>query len=275
MFPGGTSDQDSATFERLDYLFKARKSGPVGIDRVAWIGGDLNGYGLVVRNADVMAIAMDCGHEHLSGRRTRHVVLSCEPCGDELRADAEQRLKDSAPLLAAILGARRWIAVIHRDTAKPHLHLVLTNFDEDRERRIDFRPDFLSGLQDMLWTPHLERGKGERVKNRGSRGKELRAIKRTAAVKRASEKAKTMEKLRKFLKKHKALDMKQASLVDWLLEHRALPVAWDISRLRSKSGKPRKYPAIVIDSVGFRIVRFYEYLKARVLAKESMRGKEI
>ena len=51
MFPGGTSDQNSATYERLDYLFKARKSGPVGIDRVAWIGGDLNGYGLVVRDA--------------------------------------------------------------------------------------------------------------------------------------------------------------------------------------------------------------------------------
>jgi len=163
VFPGGTGDQSRATYDRLQYVFKPKKKPTDQGDRVGWIDGDLDGYGMVDRKAQLMATALDCGHEHLKGRRTRHLIVSCEPCGEENRADAEERLKKSAPLLAAELGARRWIAVIHRDSSKPHMHLILANFDEEKERRFDFRPDFMSKIQDMKWTPHLEKGKGTKT----------------------------------------------------------------------------------------------------------------
>ena len=70
-----------------------------------------------------------------------------------------------------------------------------------------------------------------------------------------------------FLKKNKALDMNPDALVNWLWEHLALPPGWKVAKLRSKTGKPKRNPALVIDGEGLRITRFFEYKKAKKMSK--------
>ena len=68
------ASQERATYNMMYYLFSAVKPGSKQApcaDRVSWIGGSLAGHGIVIRKADLMAAALDCGHKHLSGRRFR------------------------------------------------------------------------------------------------------------------------------------------------------------------------------------------------------------
>ncbi len=255
MYKGGTDDQLRATCDTFDYLFLEVKDNPSCPDRVAWIGGNLDGYGVISRKASLMAVAMDYGHEHLRGRRIRHMVLSCEECEEADRADAECRLRDSAPLLAALHGARRWIAVIHRDTPKPHMHLILANFDEEKCRRFDFRPDFLSEVQKMQWTPHFETGKGHHSGMRGPRGQVIEQLRLLRKKECPIKRARALKKLQNFLARMKAYGRNKDAIVAALTSQN-LPPGWDGTKLLTKSGKPRAKPSLIISDVEIRI-EFY------------------
>ncbi len=254
MYKGGIGDQSRATCDTFDYLFSPVKDNPSCLDRVAWIGGNLDGYGVISRKASLMAVAMDYGHEHLRGRRHRHLVVSCATCEEDDRADAERHLRESAPLLAALLGARRWIAVIHKDK-RPHMHLILANFDEVKNRRFDFKRSFLKKLQEMEWTPYLEKGKGQRDGIRGPRGQTIERLRVMRKKECPIKRAKALKKLHDFLARKKASGRNKDAIVAALTCHN-LPPGWDGTKLLTKSAKPRARPSLVIDGIQIRI-EFY------------------
>lgn len=252
------TSQERATYNMLYYLLAPVKPGskeaPCG-DRVSWIGGNLAGHGIVMRKADLMATALDCGHKHLPGRRFRHIILSCEPCREDEREEAELLLQASAPLLAAELGADRWIAVIHRNTNKPHMHLLIANFDRINRRRLEFSPKFLSELQELTWTSHLVSGKGSQMGGHSARGAAIFALKMaadTAATNRA------LKKVYDLLEKHTKLNLSQNDMALWLASQCAQE-GRDGANLLKKDGSPRKKPVIKVDGIdlGLGFIRRY------------------
>lgn len=258
------TSQQRATYNMLYYLFAAVKPGSKEApcaDRVSWVGGSLDGHGIVIRKADLMAAALDCGHKHLSGRRFRHVIVSCEPCEEEEREEAERPLQESAPLFAAELGAERWIAVIQCDTNKPHMHMILANFDREKRRRLEFSPTFLKDLQELTCTPHLSSGKGARVGGHSARGKAILALKMVdpAATSRA------LEKVYLQMEKHKKLDLAQDDLALWLARQCA-EHEWDASRLLRQDGSPRKKPVVQVDGIDLRLAFLLRFVRRRSLA---------
>lgn len=260
--------QRRATYDMMYYCFSAVKPGSKEApcaDRVSWIGGSLAGHGIVMRKADLMAAALDCGHKHLEGRRFRHVIVSCEPCEEDEREEAERLLQASAPLLAAELGAERWIAVIHRDTHKPHMHMIIANFDRDKRRRLEFSPKFLSDLQELTWTPHLASGKGAQMGRHSARGKAILELK-MAADPAATDRA--LEKVYDLLEKRKKLDLSQGNLALWLAIQCA-EQGWDGSRLLRKDGSPRKKPGIQVDGIdlGLGFIRRFVPNRLKIIPK--------
>lgn len=253
------ASQERATYHKLHYLFSKVKPGSKDAtcqDRVSWIGGCLAGHGIVTRKADLMATALDCGHQHLPGRRTRHLILSCEPLEGERRVDAERRLIASAPLLAGELGAERWIAVIHCDKQTPHMHMIVANFDPAKGRRLEITPVLLSELQRMEWTSHLDSGKGSRMGPLSERALAIQALKiqDSEATKRA------LEKVWAHMQKHKKLDLSQDDLALWLASQ-CLEQGWDRSRLLRQDGSPRKKPVIQVDGIDLRLVFLRRFIR--------------
>ena len=128
-----------STCDLLAYCFKPRKDPSDGTsdrsvpDRVLWILGEFDGYGHVVKDASMMAKALECGHENVPGRLYRSLVLSSEKipieAGEERRAEAFNALRDSIPLLAREIGAKRWLGIAHDDRLHPHVHMVAANWD--------------------------------------------------------------------------------------------------------------------------------------------------
>jgi hypothetical protein len=284
MISGGTGisrratpeSESRATYRKLFYQFSAVKPGSKQArceDRVSWIGGNLGGYGIVTRKASLMAIALDIGHKHLSGRRVRHVILSCEPCDGDRREDAERRLIKSAPLLAALLGADRWIAVIHRDTAKPHMHLIIMNYDPRNDRRLEFPPQFLSKIQDMSWTPYFDSGKGARMGGLGARGQVIQELKVAKKKEDPADRNRALEKLYGHMEKQKVLGLRQDAMALWLAgqcEGRG----WDGAKLLTRQGIPRKNPVVRIDGINLRM-RFFRWFvrqraKDRILSAKAL-----
>lgn len=264
------TSQQRATYNMLYYLFAPVKPGSKEApcaDRVSWIGGNLAGHGVVMRKADLMSTALDCGHKHLPGRRFRHVIVSCEPCEEHEREEVERLLRASAPLLAAELGADRYIVVIHRNTNMPHMHLLIANFDPINRRRLEFTPKFLSELQEMTWTPHLASGKGAQMGGHSVRGAAILALK-MAADPVARERA--LKKVYDLLEKRKKLDLSQRDMALWLASQCA-EQGWDGSRLLRQDGSPFKKPVIVVDGVDLRLVFLMRFVRRRTkgLLKKS------
>lgn len=254
------ASQRRATYNMMYYLLSAAKPGSKEApckDRVPWIGGNLAGHGVVMRKADLMAAALDCGHKHLPGRRFRHIILSCEPCQEEEREEVERLLQASAPLLAAALGVDRWFAVIHRDTNKPHMHMIIANFDPINRRRLEFSPEFLSALQELAWTSHLISGKGSQMGGHSARGKAILALK-IAADPVATDRA--LRKVYDLLEKRKKLDLSQNNLALWLASQ-CEQQGWDGSRLLRKDGSPGKKPSIKVDGIGLGLGFFRRFVR--------------
>ncbi|MGJ8632288.1 MAG: relaxase/mobilization nuclease domain-containing protein [Luteolibacter sp.] len=252
--PGGTGDQTRATYDKILYLFSPHKNGSAKLDRVSWIGGNLDGHGPTSRKASQMAIAMDYGHENLHGRRHRHLVVSCEPCSDHAtRSDAKQRLQKSASLLAKLLGVRRWIAVVHQDTEAIHMHIIIANFDEDNGRRFDFDRRILSQIQEMTWTPYLSKGKGRSTGKRGARGEAIERLRKNRKKENPQKRAKALEKLAKLLSKRGAGSAENKDAIVAALSSKELPSKWDGSKLVNKSGEPKAKPSLTIDGIQIRI----------------------
>lgn len=253
----GTAVPRSNTYAQLSYLFSRRKSGAVRKvdDRVLWVTGDLGGHGVVEKDASTMAAALDCGHEFLRGRRTRHLVLSCEAdIPEDNRQDTFGRLRDSVPLLATKLGATRWIAVAHDDTCHPHVHLLVANLDPAKGRRLDINPSLLRQLQTMDWTPYLESGKGSRKGPKSERGKRVRAT-GTARRKLMREREIAAARILQNLIVNRRMKISDVTtLSDWL-ETVGLPEGWSVRKLRTKRGKRRRDPVIVIDGHDLRLAR--------------------
>jgi len=258
----GGGEPAPSTYKRLHYNFLPVKNGAAREvnDRVLWIIGNLDGYGFVVRDPRLMAEALECGHEELPGRRTRHIIISCVAgLPEEQRADAFERLKASAPLLAQKLGARRWVATAHDDTDCPHLHMLIANFDEEKERRLDIRPMDLENLQDFDWTQYFETGRGSGETRKNKRGKALQEAREVEEKGRWEKKADVIKKLQKFLKDNHAPVMNKNELADWLMAAE-LPLTWRKDKLQSTSGKHRSDPAIIIGDVGLKFSRYFAAL---------------
>ena len=255
----GGGEPAPSTYKRLHYNFLPVKNGAARevSDRVLWTVGELDGYGFVVRDPRLMAEALECGHEELPGRRTRHIIMSCAAGLPEVqRADAFGRLKASAPLLAKKLGARRWVATAHDDTDCPHLHMLIANFDEEKERRLDIRPMDLEKLQDFDWTQYFETGRGSRKQRKSKRGKALQEAREVEEKGRWEKKADAIQKLLKFLQEQKAPVMKKNELADWLMAAE-LPATWKKDKLKSTNGDYRSNPAIIIDGEGLKFSRYF------------------
>jgi len=269
----GAGEPASSTYSRCEYIFLAVKAGAERVvdDRVLWVIGELGGFGYPARDARLMAEALECGHEHLAGRNSRHLVLSCEAnLREDQRTVAFARLKASAPLLARALGAIRWIAVAHDDKDHPHIHLIILNYDPVEDKRLDIRPTVLSRLQDMDWTPHFDAGKGSRKEPRSKRGKAVKKAREEGAKRLIQEKAPVIRKLKKFLKVNNVPKMEPAALADWLAEAE-LPPGWKKQKLRTPSGGRRTDPAIIIDGVGLKFSRYFEtQQKARQIHKSKV-----
>jgi hypothetical protein len=273
----GGGEPAPSTYKRLHYNFLPVKKGAARevSDRVLWIVGELDGYGFVVRDPRLMAEALECGHEELPGRRTRHIIMSVAAGLPEVqRADAFERLKASAPLLAKKLGARRWVATAHRDTDCPHLHMLIANFDEEKERRFDIRPMDLKKLQDFDWTQYFETGRGSRTQRKNKRGKALREAREVEEKGRWEKKTDAIQKLRNFLKEKKAPVMSKNELADWLMATE-LPSTWRKHKLKSTSGKHRSDPAIIIDGEGLKFGRFFASLDKKPPGWTPPAGAEI
>jgi hypothetical protein len=258
------------------YIFMPQKPGaarPVD-DRVLWVTGDLGGFGFPVRDARLMAEALECGHEHFSGRRTRHLIVSCAAGLPEVkRADAFVSLFASAPLLAKAIGATRWVAAAHDDTDCPHIHFACANFDEKNDRRLDISPKLLKWLQTMDWTVHLVSGKRKRTKRKSKRGMAIEAAADREEKGRWANKNIVIRKLRDFLNSKNAPAMGNDDLADWLMEA-DLPPGWEKRKLKAKSGKNRFDPAIIIEGEGLKFSRFFDFLGIEKpgIQKPSERG---
>ncbi len=270
----GVEESALSTYLRLQYIFLAVKTSAERVvdDRVLWVIGELAECGCPVRDARLMAEALECGHEHLSGRRSRHLILSCEAnLGEGERSVAFGRLNASAPLLAKALGAIRWIAVAHDDKDHPHIHLIIWNYNPVKDRRLDVRPAFLSRLQDMAWTPHFDAGKCSRKMPRSKRGKAIEKAREKGAKRLNQEKAPVIRKLKGFLKANNVPKMEPAALADWLVGAE-LPPGWKKQKLRTKSGGRRTDPAIIIDGVGLKFSRFFN---TRKVGRQRQKGEVI
>ncbi len=254
------TSQHRATYDIMYYLLSAVKPGSkeaLCADRVSWIGGSLAGHGIIMRKADLMAAALDCGHKHLEGRRFRNVIVSCEPCKEDEREEAERLLQASAPLLAAKLGAERWIAVIHRDTNKPHMHVIISNFDREKRRRLEFSPKFLSDLQELTWTSHLVSGKGAQLGGHSARGAAILALK-MAADPVATDRA--LKKVYDLLGRHTKLALSLNDMALWLASQCAQE-GWDGARLLKKDGCPQKKPMIKVDGIDLGLGFFQRFVR--------------
>ncbi len=258
----GGGEPTGSTLKRLMYIFMSQKPGAARDvdDRVLWVTGDLGGFGFPLRDARLMAEALECGHEHFEGRRSRHLILSCAAGLPAVkRAEAFDRLYASAPLLAKAIGATRWMAAAHDDTDSPHLHFVCTNFDEKNGRRLNITPALLKRLQTMDWTVHLESGKRNRTKRKSKRGMAIEAAHDREEKDRWANKGIVIKKLRDFLNSKNAPVMGNDSLADWLMKA-DLPRGWEKRKLKARSGKHRSDPAIIIDGEGLKFSRFFDTL---------------
>jgi hypothetical protein len=250
----------ASTCDAMEYMFMPVKNNPNCPDRVAWIGGDLDGYGIISRKASLVATALDCGHEHLPGRRYWHVVISCEPCTDqESRADAFQRLQQSAPLLAALHGAKRWVAILHCDTDRPHLHLIFANFDEEKYCRLTYDRSFLSKVQDMAWTPYLESGKGHHTGIRGPRGEAIAQLKGHRRQEDPEKSKAALEKLNAYCA-GRVPTKRSADTLAVALDDLGVPASWYGVKLLTKKGKPMKNASVMIDGVVIRLSFYLRWL---------------
>jgi hypothetical protein len=266
-----------STLERLTYCFLPKKDVPQSEierdipDRVFWIEGELGDMGFPVRDAETMARALDFGHEHHIGRKTRGLVISSEElvdADDETRKSVFESIRVSLPFLAVELGVSRWIAVAHDDKFHPHVHFIFTNWDEFSRRRLDVRPTHLEYLQSMEWTESLDTGRGSREGKDKTpttqREKELRQYHTGMTPlqsKIATEKEAPIQALRQFLNDENVPKIKAPhDLADFLFSHPSLPGDWDTSKLKSKNGDSRKNPAIIIAGVGLKLKRFFEFL---------------
>ncbi|MEI6607344.1 MAG: hypothetical protein WCP35_18685 [Verrucomicrobiota bacterium] len=266
-----------STLERLTYCFLPKKEIPEDEvqrdipDRVLWIEGELGDLGYPVRDAALMAEALDFGHGSKLGRKTRGLILSAEPVSPEdehLRAGIFQRLRDSLVLLAERLGITHWIAIAHDDKPHPHVHFIFRNWDDIKRRRLDIRPTELSEMQSMDWTNHLESGRGSKGGNKkgavSKRGKELQEYRDGMAPKQkvvAARKEAPIKALQKFLndKKIPSMDSPQ-DLAKFLFDCPSLPSAWERTKLLTKKGGPRSNPAIIIAGEGLKLKRFFEFI---------------
>ena len=258
----GGGEPTGSTHKRLAYIFMRQKPGAARFvdDRVLWVTGDLGGYGFPLRDAPLMAEALECGHEHFQGRRTRHLIVSCAAGLPPVkRADAFVSLFASAPLLAKAIGATRWVAAAHDDTDCPHFHFACANFDEQKGRRLDITPKLLKWLQTMDWTIHLESGKRKRTKRKSKRGMAIEEALEKEEKGRWAKKNVVIRKLRDFLNSKRAPAMGNEDLANWLMMTR-LPPGWEKGKLKAKSGKNRIDPAIIIDGEGLKFSRFFNSL---------------
>jgi len=266
-----------STLDRLTYCFLEKKDGPESKverdipDRVLWIEGELGDLGFPVRDAASMAQAIDFGHGSKKGRKSRGLVLSCRelsPEEEHLRAGIFQSMRDSLVALAERLGTNRWLAIAHDDKFHPHIHFIYRNWDEENNRTLDLRPHQLKDLQSMDWTESLETGRGSREgKVKGPRTKRdmelLEYATGNTPLQRAlaEQKSAPIQALRKFLNEQKTPKMESPQdLADFLFSHLSLPSTWDTSKLKTKKGGARTNPAIIIDNVGLKLRRFFEFL---------------
>jgi hypothetical protein len=270
----GGGEPTGSTLKRLMYIFMPKKPGAARDvdDRVLWVAGDLGGFGFPLRDARLMAEALECGHEHFPGRRTRHLIVSCAAGLPEVkRAEAFGRLYDSAPLLAKAIGADRWMAAAHDDTDCPHFHFACANFDKKKARRLDITPKLLKWLQTMDWTIHLESGKRKRTKRKSKRGMAIEEALERKEKGRWAKKNVVIRKLRDFLVSKRAPAMGNDDLADWLMEAH-LPPGWEKEKLKAKSGKNRFDPAIIIDGEGLKFSRFFNSLGIEKPGMQSPSG---
>jgi len=258
----GGGEPTGSTLKRLMYIFMPQKPNAARLvdDRVLWVTGDLGGYGFPLRDARLMADALECGHEHFLGRRSRHLIVSCAAGLPAVkRAEAFEGLFASAPLLAKAIGATRWLAAAHDDTDCPHFHFACANFDEKNGRRLDITPTLLKWLQKMDWTVHLESGKRKRTKRKSKRGMAIEKAREREEKGRWANKNVVIEKLRDFLNSKNAPVMGNDDLADWLMQA-DLPPGWEKRKLKSKAGKNRFDSAIIIDDEGLKFSRFFDSL---------------
>lgn len=277
---GVRNEKDSrypTTLERLTYCLLEKKGDPSDkvereiADRVLWIEGELGDLGCPIRDAKLMAQALDFGHENYRGRHTRGLVLSCEevaPENEHLRAGIFQSIRDSLVALADRLGVTRWLAIAHDDKSHPHVHFIFRNWDDAKRRRLDIRPKQLSDLQSMDWTDQLQSGRGSVVgRNKVAtteREKELQEYRSGSTPNQkavAARKLVPILALQEFLNNQKVPTISSPQgLAQFLYDCPSLPSDWDRSKLLTKNGGTRNNPAIIIAGVGLKLNRFFEFI---------------
>ena len=281
---GVSNEKDAkypSTLERLTYCLLVKKVIPESEvqrnipDRVLWIEGDLGDWGYPVRDAKLMAQALDFGHETKRGRQSRGLILSCPkvlPADEHLRAGVFKKLRASLSLLAKRLGITCWIAIAHDDRHHPHVHFIFRNWNEKKRRRLDIRPTHLKDLQSMDWTEHLESGRGSREGTKetpdSARGKAIQNYVKGEEPKQkalAARKEAPIQALQKFLNDQKVARMETPhQLAQFLYDHPSLPTDWDRSKLLTRKGEPRKDPAIIIAGEGLKFSRFFKFVSREV-----------
>lgn len=280
------------TLERLTYCFLPKKDIPTSeierdvSDRVLWIEGELGDLGSPTRDPVTMSMALDYGHDSYRGRKTRGLVISSKELSDsdgESRLVAFDSMRASLPQLASELGVTRWIAVAHDDKFHPHVHFIFSNWNEGKDRRLDIRPSQLEALQSMEWSDSLESGRGSREGReklpRTNREREIQQYRKgetTLQRDLAQEKEAPILALKEFLNQSNVPRMASPQdLADFLFYHSSLPESWDTSKLKTKSGSPRKNPAIIIDNIGLKLRRFFQSLApTRTKSKNSHRTQD-
>lgn len=292
--PGVSKEKDSkypTTVERLTYCFlekkelaedKIERDVP---DRVLWIEGELGGLGFPMRDAKLMAQALDFGHDTYRGRQTRGLILSCEevlPENEHLRAGIFQSIRDSLIALAERLGVTRWLAIAHDDRHHPHVHFIFRNWDEEKRRRLDIRPKQLSDLQSMDWTDQLQTGRGS-VAGRNKvakteREKELEEYRAGLTPKQkevAARKLAPIKALQEFLNTQKVpTTYSPQGLAQFLYDCPSLPSDWDRSKLLTKKGEQRNNPAIIIAGEGLKLNRFFQFITLERKRRKKSPGQE-
>lgn len=103
------------------------------------------------------------------GKLTRHVVISAEFEDGEILSDEQinQKLKLAAEdFIDKYAPGSKFIAVIHRDSSQPHVHIEIENYDHavgengGEPMRLDWSSTEVEEMQLIKWTDQFEMGKG-------------------------------------------------------------------------------------------------------------------
>jgi hypothetical protein len=243
----------ASCYKSLYHVFsgKGRDENEVEIDdRVVDVFGDLKGCGAPNLHQNQMTKALTFNQEGLRGnRKIRNFLLSCTDetdlgKRDELVPKVKVAVHD---FIRKFFPSARWLAVTHADRNHVHAHIVVANFDEQKDRRYNVSEKKYDQMLGLTWTNQFERGRSNKQKDpnyplHNARSKLIGQLKNN----HVSRREKAMQDLRELLLRETWPSLVSRGLI--------------VERRKRKNGGDLNQPSFVFDGQKIRFEKWEKFL---------------